>query len=144
MSVTTESVAETAWAFFDACETGGGWERCKPFCRPDATFSAQAEPLAEMRTLQEYTDWMKGLLVLMPDGGYSVRSFATDTERNNVCVCAVFTGTHTGEGGPIAPTGRSASSDYVYLMELHDDGRIRHMTKVWNAGWALEQLGWSG
>jgi hypothetical protein len=23
------------------------------------------------------------------------------------------------------------------------DGRIHHMTKIWNAGIALEQLGWS-
>jgi hypothetical protein len=23
------------------------------------------------------------------------------------------------------------------------DGRIRHMTKVWNDGWALRQLGWA-
>jgi hypothetical protein len=30
--------------------------------------AAQAEPLAEMTTLQEYTDWMKGLMGLMPDG----------------------------------------------------------------------------
>ena len=143
MSVTTEPVAETAWAFFDACETGGGWERCRAYCKPGATFSAQAEPLADMRTLQEYTDWMKGLLVALPDGGYRVRSFAADPERHNVSVYAVFTGTHTGEGGPIPATGRSASSDYVYVMEF-DDGLISHMTKIWNAGWALGQLGWTG
>jgi hypothetical protein len=22
-------------------------------------------------------------------------------------------------------------------------GRIRHMTKIWNDGWALRQLGWT-
>lgn len=143
MSVTTESVAETAWAFFDACETGRGWEECRRYCRPDATFAAQAEPLAEMRTLQEYTDWMKGLMGLMPDGRYAVKSFAADPERNNVCVYAVFTGTHTGEGGPTPPTGKGTSSDYVYAMEF-DDGRVSHMTKIWNAGWAMRELGWTG
>ena len=142
MSVTTESVAETAWAFFDACETGRGWEECRAYCQPNATFAAQAEPLADMQTLQEYTDWMKGMLVLIPDGSYTVKSFATDRERNNVCVCAVYTGTHTGEGGPVPPTGKSTSSDYVYLMEF-DDGRISHMTKIWNDGWAVRQLGWT-
>jgi steroid delta-isomerase-like uncharacterized protein len=142
MSVTTGSVAETARSFFDACETGGGWAACSAYCQPNATFAAQSEPLADMKTLQEYTDWMKGMLVLMPDGSYTVKSFATDDERNNVCVSAVFAGTHTGEGGPLPPTGRYASTDYVYVMEF-DDGRISHMTKIWNAGWALRQLGWS-
>ena len=40
--------------------------RIKGFCKPNATFSAQAEPLADVRTLQQYADWMKGLLVILP------------------------------------------------------------------------------
>jgi hypothetical protein len=52
----------------------------------------------------------------------------------------VFSGTHTGEGGP-PPTGKSTRSDYVYAMEFDGD-KIRHMTKIWNAGWALKELGW--
>jgi hypothetical protein len=35
-----------ATRFFEACEAGKGWEACKAYCKPDATFSAQAEPLA--------------------------------------------------------------------------------------------------
>jgi hypothetical protein len=62
------SITETAQKFFEACETGTGWEGCKSYCEPDASFSAQAEPLAETRTLQQYADWMKGLLTFMPDG----------------------------------------------------------------------------
>jgi predicted ester cyclase len=141
MSTTTESITETARAFFDACETGKGWAECSAYCQPNASFAAQAEPLADMQTLQQYTEWMKGMLVLMPDGGYAVKSFATDPERNSVCVSAVFSGTHSGEGGPVPPTGKSASSDYVYVMEF-EGGKISHMTKIWNAGWAMRQLGW--
>ena len=63
------SITETAKAFFDACETGKGWEGCAPYCTPDASFAAQAEPLAEVRTLAGYADWMKGLLVFMPEIG---------------------------------------------------------------------------
>jgi hypothetical protein len=55
------SITATAKEFFDACETGKGWEGCKTHCTADATFSAQAEPLAEVKTLAQYTDWMKGL-----------------------------------------------------------------------------------
>jgi len=127
--------------FFEACETGKGWEGCRQYCHPDATFSAQAEPLADVRTLQEYTDWMRDLLAYVPDGRYEVKSFATDEERNSVCAFAVFSGTHTGEGGPCPPTGRSASADYVYAMEFDGD-RIRHMTKIWHAGITMKEFGW--
>ena len=28
------------------------------------------------------------------------------------------------------------------MMEFDGD-KIRHMTKIWNAGWALRELGWA-
>jgi len=143
MSTTTESITETARAFFDACETGKGWAVCSAYCQPNASFASQAEPLADLQTLQQYTEWMKGLLVFVPDGSYAVKSFATDHARNNVCAYAVFSGTHTAEGGPMPPTGKHTSSDYVYVMQF-EDGKISHMTKIWNAGWAMKELGWVG
>ena len=138
----TATITETAQAFFDACETGAGWEGCSAYCHPDASFSAQADPLADITTLQAYADWMKGLLTVMPDGRYQVKSFATDPERNNVAAYGVFSATHTGEGGPVPPTGKSTTSDYVYVMDF-EDGKIRHMTKIWNASFALRELGWA-
>ena len=138
----TASITETAKAFFDALDTGQGWEACSPYCHPDATFAAQAEALAEIRTLAEYAEWMKGMMSVLPDGRYEMKSFATDPERQSVAAYAVFRGAHTGEGGPVPPTGQSASTDYVYVMEFDGD-RIRHLTKIWNAGWALRQLGWA-
>ena len=127
--------------FFTTCEEGGGWEECKGYCTADATFSTQAEPLADMQKLQQYTDWMKDLLTFMSGAHYELRSFATDDERNNVSAYGVFSATHTGEGGPCPPTGKSMKADYVYVMEL-DGEKIRHMTKIWNSGWTLKELGW--
>ena len=135
------SIKETAMQFFDACETGKGWETCRLYCHPQATFSAQADALAGVDTLEAYTEWMKGLFTPVPDGNYEVRSFAVDEERNNVAAYGVFRGTHTGEGGPVPPTGKQVEGDYVYIMEFEDD-RIRHLTKVWNDGVSLKQLGW--
>jgi predicted ester cyclase len=144
MSTVTHApaITETARAFFEACETGKGWEVCNAYCHPNASFAAQAEPLADVHTLKDYTEWMKALFVFIPDGRYEVKSFATDSERNNVCAYGVFSGTHTGEGGPIAPTGKSTSTDYVYVIEF-ENGKISHMTKIWNAGLALKDLGWA-
>jgi predicted ester cyclase len=135
------SIARAAREFFEACEAGKGWEVCKDYCHPHATFAAQAEPLTDVRSLEQYTEWMKGLMTFMPDGRYEIKSFATDDERKNVCAYAVFSGTHTGQGGPCPPTGRSVTSDYVYVMQFEGE-RIRHMTKIWNAGYAMKELGW--
>jgi steroid delta-isomerase-like uncharacterized protein len=143
MSATTASITDTAAAFFEACETGRGWEGCSAYCTADASFTAQSEPLAEITTLEGYTEWMKAMLSVLPDGRYEVRSFATDAERQNVSAYGVYSGTHTGEGGPVPPTGKHTDTDYVYVMDF-DDGKISHMTKIWNSGWALRELGWAG
>jgi predicted ester cyclase len=136
------SMTTTAHDFFVACESGKGWEGCRQYCTPDATFSAQAEPLAGVKTLQEYADWMKGMMTIMPDGRYDLKSFAIDDQRRNVSAYAVFLATHTGQGGPCPPTGKRVKTDYVYVMQFEGD-KIRHMTKIWNAGWALKELGWA-
>jgi predicted ester cyclase len=136
------SISETARAFFDACETGQGWAGCAAYCTPDASFAAQSEALAGIATLAAYTDWMKGLLTILEDGSYVVKSFATDSERHNVCAYGVFTGTHTGAGGPVPPTGKTVSADYVYVMQFTGD-KISHMTKIWHSWNSLKELGWA-
>ena len=135
------SITGIAKQFFVACETGEGWEGCKAFCAADATFSAQAEPLAGVTTLQQYTDWMRALSTFVPDGRYELKCFGTDDERNCVCAYAVFSGTHTGQGGPCPPTGKSVKTDYVYVMEFEVE-KIRHMTKIWHSGLAMKEFGW--
>ncbi|HEX3743335.1 MAG TPA: ester cyclase [Bryobacteraceae bacterium] len=134
-----ESIAQT---FFDACETGKGWEVCSAYCTPNATFCAQAEPLLDVKTLAHYTDWMKAMVTVLPDATYDVKSFATDSVRHNVAAYGVFHATHTGPGGPVPPTGRATSTDYVYVMQFEGD-KIAHMTKIWHAGLAMKELGWA-
>jgi hypothetical protein len=136
------SIRDTAELFFDACETGKGWKGCEQYCHPGATFSGQADTLAGMAALEAYTEWMKSLLTLLPDGNATVRSFAVDEARNNVAVFGVFRGTHTGEGGPVSATGKTAEADYVYVMDFDGD-KIGHMTKIWNDEITLRQLGWA-
>jgi steroid delta-isomerase-like uncharacterized protein len=135
------AMGDTAAQFFESCETGKGWEVCQRFCHPEASFAAQVGALEGVETLQGYTDWMKGMLTPLPDGRYEIRSFAVDEDRNNVAAYAVFRATHTGEGGPVPPTGKSMEADYVYVMQF-EDGKIRHMTKIWNDSITLKQLGW--
>jgi predicted ester cyclase len=136
------AIKETAQQFFDACETGTGWAGCRQYCHPDASFSAQAGALADVRTLEQYTDWMKGLFGPCPDASYEIRSFAVDDQRKQVVGYGVFRATHTAPGGPVPPTGKRVEADYVYVMQFDGD-RIRHLTKIWNDGISLKQLGWA-
>ncbi len=127
--------------FLERCETGQGWDACCPFCTDDAGFSAQAEPVADLTSLAAYTEWMHDLFSAMPDARYDLRALALDPDRPIVIAFAAFIGTHSGDGGPVPPTGRRTESDYAYVMRFTGD-RISHLTKVWNAGWAMRELGW--
>ena len=135
------NITAIAELFFDACETGKGWEVCKEYCHANATFSAQAAALAEISDLEGYTEWMKGLLTPIPDGRYELISFSADEKRHCVTAFAVFHGTHSGDGGPCEPTGNVIAADYVYVMQF-EGNLIKHMTKVWNDTISLTQLGW--
>ena len=136
------SISDTARAFFDACETGKGWEGCEQYCAPDATFSCQSQALADTHTLEAYAEWMKGLLVPLPDGHYELKGFAVDEEREVALAFAVFHGTHTADAGPVPPTNKAVAADYVYSMEFAG-GKIAHMTKIWNDTESLKALGWA-
>ena len=128
--------------FFEACETGKGWDTCKMFCDPNATFSSQTGALADISTLEGYTEWMKNLFTPIPDGHYELKFFSADEADQSVAAFAVFHGTQTGPGGPVEATGNSISADYVYHI-VFDGGRIKHMTKIWNDTISLQQLGWA-
>jgi predicted ester cyclase len=136
------SIRETAAKFSDACDRGEGWEVCKAWCHDGATFACQSDALADAKSLKDYTEWAKGLLTPLPDAHYELKAIAADPEKNSVLVFAVFKGTHTGDGGPTAPTGKSLAADYVYAIEFDSD-KIRHMTKIWNDAHSLRSLGWA-
>ena len=136
------TISDSAFRFFDACETGKGWNGCATWCKPDATFTAQADSLKDVTTLSAYCDWMRDLLVPVPNGRYALKAMAVDDERKVALAFAEFHGTHTVDG-PVPATGKNVVADYVYSMEFDNDGQIKHMTKIWNDGHSLKQLGWA-
>lgn len=136
------AIVGPARQFFEACESGKGWEACREFCAPDASFSSQTDALAEISTLEGYCEWMKNLFTPIPDGRYALKFFAADDADESVAAVAVFHGTQTGPGGPVPPTNKKAAADYVYHM-IFEDGRIRHLTKIWNDAYTMRQVGWA-
>ena len=136
------SITETAKTFFDSMEAGDDWDTYSDCCHEGASFSCQADALTEVTTLEGYAGWVKAMFTPMPDMQPEVKAFGTDQERGSVSVYAVVHGTQTGEGGPVPPTGNVVAGDYVYVMDFDGD-KIRHMTKIWNDGHSLQQLGWA-
>jgi hypothetical protein len=106
---TRSSIRETAKQFFDACETGYGWEVCKQYCHPQATFTAQADALAGVDNLEAHAEWMKELFTPLPDSRYEARSFALD-EGQHTSACEKM---HS----PLS-TERSCQADFPRISHL--------------------------
>ena len=134
---------DSATKFFHACESAKGWDECSQYVVPGAEFSAQSEPLVDIKTVEDYTNWMAGFgTVTAPGCSYELHTSAYDEDSKNAVFFATFTGTHSGEGGPVPPTHKETNSHYVYVLNMNDEGKIRSMQKVWNAPWAMRELGW--
>ena len=133
---------QNAEKFFHNCESLKGWDACKEYVADNASFTAQAEALADIKTVEAYVGWMAGLgTVTTPGCSYETHVSAYDEDSNTAIFFATFTGTHTGEG-PVPPTNKTTNSDYVYALKMNDAGKVESMTKIWNASWALRELGW--
>ncbi|MEM7569726.1 MAG: nuclear transport factor 2 family protein [Pseudomonadota bacterium] len=135
------TIKDTAFAFFDACETGKGWAECAQYCAPDAGFSAQSDAIKDITTTADYCEWMAGMFGPLPDAHYELTAFAVDEERQIVLGAAIFHGTNTGEG-PVPPTGKKVAANYLYIMRFEGD-KLVHLTKIWNDTWSMRELGWA-
>jgi hypothetical protein len=134
---------ENATKFFTACEAPEGWAGCQPYVAEGATFTAQSEPLVEVKTVQAYCDWMYGLAtVTAPGATYDLHASAYDEKIRTAIFFATDHAKHTGEGGPVPPTHKETHSHYVYFLTMNDENKVARMVKVWNAPWAMRELGW--
>jgi hypothetical protein len=134
---------ENATKFFHACESLKGWDVCQQYVADGATFSVQCEPLVDIDNVKDYSNWMAGFgSVTTPGCSYTLGSSAYDESVNKALFFGTFTGKHTGEDGPVPPIGKETSTQYVYILTMNAQGLVSEMVKVWNAPWALNELGW--
>ncbi len=137
------SAMENATNFFHACDSAKGWDECSQYVAEGASFHAQSEPLVDITTVEGYAIWMAGFSEnVVPGCSYQIHSSAFDDDTKTAVFFATFTGKHTGDGGPIPPTNKETNTHYVYIFSMNDDDKIAKMQKVWNAPWALKELGW--
>ena len=138
------SAFDNATRFFHACESLQGWTGCRDMVADGASFLAQSEPLVDISTVEGYCEWMAGLgNGPLAGSGYDLHSSAWDEGSRTALFFATFNGTHSSDGGPVAATGKSTQSHYVYALTMDSDDKVNHMVKIWNAPWALGELGWT-
>lgn len=119
------SAFDTAKKFFEACDGNAGWDGCKAYVAEGAVFEAQSGALADINTIEAYCEWAKGLgTVIAPGASYTLHSASFDEERNVATFFATYHAKHTGEGGPVPPTGKETNTDYVYSLILDESGKI--------------------
>lgn len=139
------TMRQAAERFIHSVKPGQGWEAWEPYCHPDASFrklGTSSLGIEVHDSLREFAESTKALLVLFPDLREELHSLATDEEKNIAIAYLMIKGTHTGEGGPVPPTGKAFEVDAVYVMEFDED-RLCHLTMVMNDLVVDTQLGWA-
>lgn len=137
------SAFDNARNFFDACETALGWEGCKEYVADGATFTAQSEPLVDVHTVEAYCEWLAAFCnITAPGATYDLHTSSYDEATRSAIFFATFRCTHTGDGGPIPPTNKTTATQYVYVVTMNEDDKVERLTKIWNAPWAMKELGW--
>jgi hypothetical protein len=135
---------ENARKFFEACEAAEGWSGCKEYVAGNAPFVAQSEPLAEIDTVEAYCEWMAAFsTVTVPGATYDLHTCSYDEDNRSAVFFATYHAKHTGDGGPVPPTQKETHSHYVYVLTMNADNKIEKMVKIWNAPWAMTELGWT-
>lgn len=124
---------KNAQKFFHNCESLQGWDECKGLVAENAPFNGQCEPLVELKTVQDYVGWMLGFGTIAPGCSYELHASIFDEKTNTALFFATYTATHTGEGGPVPPTNKTANAHYVYALKMNEEGKVASMTKIWNA-----------
>jgi hypothetical protein len=134
----------TALKFFEACEGNEGWEGCKEYVANEkAPFKVQAAALTDIITIQGYTEWVKAFgTITAPGSTYELHLGCFDEKTRKAVFSATYHAKHTGEGGPVEPTNKEMHTDYVYVLEMNAEDKIVAMSKIWNDGFALKQIGW--
>ena len=44
-------------------------------------------------------------------------------------------------GATSSTRNKATNTHYVYVLTMNDEGKVEKMYKVWNAPWALKELG---
>ena len=80
--------------------------------------------------------------ITAPGATYDLHTASYDESTRTAIFFATYHAKHTGAGGPVPPTNKETHSHYVYVLTLNEDDQVAKMVKIWNAPWAMKELGW--
>ncbi|MEZ5738396.1 MAG: hypothetical protein R3E68_02290 [Burkholderiaceae bacterium] len=75
-------------------------------------------------------------------GTYTLHAAGWDEANRTALFFATYSASHTGEGGPVPPTGRHVDAHYVYALRMNADDKVDKMTKIWHSQHSMVALGW--
>jgi steroid delta-isomerase-like uncharacterized protein len=105
---------------------------------PDVRRHSAATPDVEVRSLDDFKDFLRQDLSAIPDATMEVEQiFATD---DMVAVRAMYSGTQTGPMGPFPPSDRPVTIPFIGLQRM-ENGMIAEIWVEWDNLSALAQLG---
>jgi hypothetical protein len=109
-----------------------------------APFICQAAALDGVDTIKAWADWMVNFGTnIAPGCSATVHSVAWDADNKTAHYFATFHAKHTGDGGPLPATNQETNTHYNYVLVMNDDDKCVSMTKVWNDGYCLKEMGWA-
>jgi steroid delta-isomerase-like uncharacterized protein len=98
----------------------------------------QATPQVDVRSLQEFKEFLKQDDAVFPDSVQTLRHQVA--EGDLVAVWVTYEGTQKGPMGPFPASGKRMQLDFAAFLRVHD-GKIAEMWVTWDNMAALAQLG---
>lgn len=98
----------------------------------------QATPQVDVRSLQEFKEFLKQDAAVFPDSVQTLRHQVA--EGDLVAVWVTYEGTQKGPMGPFPASGKRMQLDFAAFLRVQD-GKIAEMWVTWDNMAALAQLG---
>jgi steroid delta-isomerase-like uncharacterized protein len=105
---------------------------------PDFVRHCQATPQIDVRSLEQFKDFLRQDTAVFPDSVQTLRHVLA--EGDLVAVWVTYEGTQRGPMGPFPPSGKKMSIDFGAVIRV-EKGRIAEMWVTWDNMTALAQLG---
>jgi steroid delta-isomerase-like uncharacterized protein len=98
----------------------------------------QATPEVEVRSLQEFKDFLRQDAAVFPDSIQTLQHMLA--EGDLVAIWATYEGTQRGQMGPFPPSGKKMRVDFGAILRV-ENGKIAELWVTWDNMAALAQLG---
>jgi predicted ester cyclase len=105
---------------------------------PDVVRHCQATPGVDVRSLEQFKDFMRQDATVFPDSVQTITHLVA--EGDLVAVWATYEGTQKGPIGPFPPSGRRARFDFGAVFRV-ENGKIAEWWVTWDNMAILRALG---